>query len=159
MKQIIVSFFVFLCIAPAHTQVYNIDSLKLVLQKQTTDTGKIDKLILLGFAYSVIRNDSAFIFLSEALSSSINIGYKHGEISARHQIAYFLYYVKSDYATAIDLYFKNLRVLNQMSDTSFWVAETRFFDMRDIGFIYEKLKDYDKQLEYTIKLRNFNCHS
>jgi two-component system NtrC family sensor kinase len=154
MRQIIVSFFVFLCMAPAHAQAYNIDSLKLVLQKQTTDTGKIEKLMLLGFAYSAIRNDSAFICLSEALNRSINVGYKPGEIRARHQIAFFLYDVKSDYATAIDLYFKNLRVLNQMSDTFFLIAYQRFFDMRDIGFIYEKLKDYDKQLEYTIKLRD-----
>jgi len=154
MKQLVVSFFVFSCIAPVHGQADNIDSLKQVLQKQTTDTGNIKKLILLGNAYGVIRNDSALIYLSEALISSINIGYKYGEIRARHHIAFFLQSVKSDYATAIDLYFKNQQVLNQVSDTSFWVAYTRFFAMRDIGFIYEKLKDYDKQLEYTIKLRH-----
>jgi len=154
MKRISVLIFLILAESACYGQNKKIDSLKQLLQQEHTDTAKIQKLILIGWAYHDIRNDSGIIYLQEALSHSLNIGYKQGEIRARHYFAYFLYDVNSDYATALDLFFKNLQVIEQTTDTSFYIFDTRFLDTRGIGFVYEQIKNFDKQLEYTIKLRD-----
>ena len=110
MKKIICFIFIILTALEGHTQDKRIDSLKLLIQKENKDTAKIRKLVLLGEVYVRMNNDSALVFYQDAIRLSEKIGFKQGEIQARSSIAYFLLSVKSDYATALDLYFRNLKM-------------------------------------------------
>ena len=120
-----------------------------MLAQEKTDTGKIQKIIYIGDLYWTQKNDTALVYFRDALSRSERIGYVAGEIRARSSIAEFLFYIKTDYATALELFLYNLKMEERTGDTLFI-----FSDMRNVGFIYERIDDYKKQLEYTEKLRN-----
>ncbi len=126
-----------------------IDSLKILLQKENTDTGKISNLISIGNVYSSSNNDSALLYYKDALSLSQKSGFKTGQFSSRYRMARFLLYVKADYAGALDLYLQNIREEEQTGDTTMI-----FYDTRDVGFVYEIIEDIDRQFEYTNKLRS-----
>jgi len=133
----------------SNAQTKRIDSLKLLLPLEKTDTGRIHKLISIGDAYWNRRNDTALIYFRDALSLSEQIGYIPGEIQSRSSIAEFLFYIKADYATALELFLYNLNVEEQTGDTLFI-----FSDTRHVGFIYERIEDYKKQFEFIEKLRD-----
>ena len=126
-----------------------IDSLKLLLQQEKTDTAKINKLHQIGRAYYRVRKDSALIYFQDALRLSVKIRYRNGEFLARRDIAEFLSAVKSDYATALDLHFQNLKMEEQSGDTA-----NMFWDTRDVTLIYARIDDFEKQIEYTNKLKH-----
>jgi len=136
-------------VVAGYTQDKKIDSIKLSLQQEKTDTGKIQKLISLGDTYWRQNNDSALIYFQQALSWATKIEYLHGEIKARSSIANFLYFSKLDFATALDFYLQNLQREEQTGDTTFI-----FFDTRDVGLIYTRIDDFEKELEYAYKLRD-----
>ncbi|MEO5783784.1 MAG: ATP-binding protein, partial [Ginsengibacter sp.] len=110
---------------------------------------KFLRLIQIGEAYQKITNDSALVYFQDALRWSEEIGFKQGEIMAKSSIANFLFFVKSDYATALGLYFQNLKVEEQTGDT-----EYIFSDTRHAVFIYHRIENFEKALEYTNKLKN-----
>ncbi|HEU4860263.1 MAG TPA: ATP-binding protein [Chitinophagaceae bacterium] len=133
----------------SNSQIKAVDSLKLLLPKEKTDTGRIQKLIYIGNAYWEKRNDSALIYFRDALSRSEQMGYIRGEIRARSSIAEYLYNFKTDHAKALELFLYNLKVEEQTGDTLFI-----FWDTRHVGIIYERIEDYGKQFEYVNRLRN-----
>ncbi len=126
-----------------------IDSLKLLIQKEKKDTAKIRKLVLLGEVYVRMKNDSALVFFQDAIRLSEKIGFKQGEIHARSSMAFFQFYVKLDYATALELLLYNLKLEEQTGDTTYI-----FSDTRDVSLIYSGIEDYEKELEYIKKLQN-----
>ncbi|MEO7905455.1 MAG: hypothetical protein ABIT06_00645, partial [Saprospiraceae bacterium] len=141
--------FIILTVLSGNAQDKRIDSLKLLFQQEKTDTAKIRKLIQIGEAHWAIKNDSALVYFQDVLRWSGEIGFKQGEIRARSRIASFLLWFKSDYTTALDLYFQNLKLEEQTGDTA-----NIFFDTRDVVIIYNRIEDYEKGLEYTKKLKN-----
>src|SRR5688572_7000631 len=100
----------------SNAQIKNVDSLKLLLPLEKTDTGRIHKLIYIGNAYWNKNNDTALIFFKDALSRSEQIGYIPGEIRSRSSIAEFLAGMKLDYATALELLLYNLKLEEQTGD-------------------------------------------
>ena len=133
----------------SNSQIKAVDSLKLLLSLEKTDTGRVHKLIYIGDAYWRSRNDSALIYFRDALNRSEQVGYIPGEIRSRSSIAEFLADMKSDYATALELLFYNLKLEEQTGDTTHI-----FTDTREISLIYARIEDYEKELEYIKKLRN-----
>jgi len=133
----------------SNAQIKAVDSLKLLLPLEKTDTGRIHKSILIGDAYWRKNNDTALIYFRDALERSAQVGYIPGEIRSRSSIAEFLFYIKADYATALELFLYNLKLEEQSGDTLFI-----FSDTRHVGFIYERIEDYNKQFEYIKKLRD-----
>jgi len=133
----------------SNAQSKRIDSLKLLLPLEKTDTGRIHKLIYIGNAYWNKNNDTALIYFKDALSLSEQVGYIPGEIRSRSSIAEFLAGMKLDYATALELLLYNLKLEEQTGDTTHI-----FTDIREISFIYARIEDYEKELEYIKKLRN-----
>ncbi len=104
-KKITCFILIIFTVVAGYTQNKKIDSIKLLLQQEKTDTGKIQKLIFLGDTYLRQSSDSALMYFQEALSWSSRIGYVQGEIEARSNIANFLYYFKLDFANALDFLF------------------------------------------------------
>ncbi len=149
MKNVTCFILIIFSVLATRAQIKNIDSLKLMLRKEKTDTGKVQKLIYLGDAYWVKRNDSALVYFRDALHLSEKIGFKKAEIRARSSLAEFLANMKSDYATALELLLYNLKLEEQTGDTTHI-----FIDTREVSLIYARIEDYEKELEYIKKLRN-----
>ncbi len=68
MKKITCFIFIIFIASVGHTQDKRIDSLKLLIQKETKDTAKIRKLVLLGEVYRRMNNDSALVFFQDAFA-------------------------------------------------------------------------------------------
>ena len=149
MKSIASIIYIILTSLTVAAQYEKIDSLKLILQQENNDTAVVGKLIQIGRAYSEIKNDSALIFLQEALRLSEKTGYKNGELRSRRYYAIHLNSVKSDYAAALDVYLRNLKAEEEAGDTN-----SIFLDVRDISVIYAIIEDKQKQFEYINKLRS-----
>lgn len=149
MKTIAFIIFIFITSLNGVAQYEKIDSLKFLLQQDKIDSSKINNLNKIGSLYAEMKNDSALIFFNEAFQLSGKIGYDFGGIVSRRLTAIYLLKIKSDYASALDLYLKNLKTEEQTGDTSFI-----FLDTRDVSLIYADLDDTYKQLEYINKLRH-----
>ncbi len=149
MKNVTCFILIIFSVLATRAQIKNIDSLKLVLRKEKTDTGKVQKLIYLGDAYWAKRNDSALLYFRDALRLSGKIGFTSGEIRSRSSLAEFLATMKSDFATALELLLDNLKLEEQTGDTTLI-----FIDTREVSLIYARIEDYEKELEYINKLRN-----
>ena len=149
MKTIACIIYIILSSLNIAAQYEKIDSLKLILQNEKNDTAVIGKLIQIGRSYSDIKNDSALIYLQDALQLSEKTGYKNGELRSRKYYAIHFNSVKSDYAAALDIYLKNLKAEEESGDTNYI-----FLDVRDISVIYANIEDKQKQFEYINKLRS-----
>src|SRR5688572_9185111 len=147
-KTLCLVLFVF-TVLTTNAQPKAVDSLKLLLSLEKTDTGRIHKLISIGNAYWNRRSDTALLYFRDALSRSEQVRYIPGEIRSRSSIAEFLANIKLDYATALELLLYNLKLEEQTGDTTHI-----FTDTREISFIYARIEDYEKELEYIKKLRN-----
>ena len=109
----------FLCsVLTSNSQTKAIDSLKLALANEKTDTGQIQKLIYIGDIYWAQKNNTALVYFKDALTRSERIGYRRGEIRARSSMAEFLYYIQTDHATALELFLFNLKVEQETGDTT-----------------------------------------
>src|SRR5688572_26187245 len=149
MRNIICLGLFIISVLTSTAQIKAVDSLKLLLAREKTDTGRIQKLIYIGLAYGWRNNDTAFIYFRDALNQSEQIGYIPGEIRTRSSMANILFYIKADYASALELYLYNLNVEEQTGDTLII-----FYDIRDVCLIYAQIEDHEKQFEYTKKLRD-----
>ena len=129
-------------------QFEKIDSLKSFLSQENIDTTKIRLLNKIGSVYAEMKNDSALLFYKDALTISVKTGDTRNEIYSRRLAALYNFNVKSDFATALELYLENLKLETETGDTTYI-----FFDIRDISFIYRAIEDYQKQFEYINKLR------
>ena len=132
----------------AQSNQQKIDSLKILLQKQNTNTDRFWNIIRIGDVYRAANNDSALLYYNDALSLSQKSEFKAGQFFSRNRIAN-VFKDKNDYAIALDLFLQNIREAEQTGDTTMI-----FIDTRDVGFIYEIIEDVDRQLEYTNKLRS-----
>ncbi len=149
MRSTITIFLVVLSVTSLKAQNKTIDSLRMLLQHEKTDTAKIRKLIEIGNAYSRRKVDSAVVYFQNALLWSEKIEFKNGEFQARSRLAGFLEEVKTDYGTALELYLKNIKTEEQTGDTSMI-----FRDLEAVALMYNRLEDFETALEYVQKFRN-----
>jgi len=72
MKKILISLLVILGTINLYAQNRRVDSLKLLLAKEKTDTGKVKLLLEIGgrFGFGLAKNDSALWYLQRALDLS-----------------------------------------------------------------------------------------
>jgi len=146
MKRIACFIFISFTLLAVDAQNKKIDSLRSLLQQEKTDTAKVSKLIRIGVVYEEAKNDSALIYYRDALRLSEKIKFNNGEIKARSSIAYFLFHIKSDYAPALDLYFKNLKMEEQTGDTESILRNTLAVEV-----IYDRIEYFEKAFEYINK--------
>lgn len=148
MKTIACIIFIFLSSLDVAAQYEKIDSLKILLSQAKDDTTEIKYLNKTGSVYAEMKNDSALLFFKDALGISEKTGDTRNEIYSRRLAAFYLYSVKSDYAAALELYLKNLKIEKETGDTTYI-----FGDTRDVSFIYEAIEDFQKEFEYINKLK------
>ncbi len=148
MKKIIVSIFILFAAANVLAQDKTMVSLKLQLNKERTDTGRINLLIDIGsqFGFGRAKNDSSFLYLQQALDLSQKIKYTKGEISARYNMTNFLSST-GNYPEALKLALSNLKMAEQFHEYNML-----FFQTRQTGWIYRDMGDNKMQLDYQKRL-------
>ena len=149
MKKLNGSIICFFVLITCSAQYKTIDSLQHLLKNEKTDTVRTRLMCEIGDEYFYKLSDSAFHFYKNSLQLSENIGYKDGELRARSDLATFLFNIKSDYVSALDLYLKNIKEAAATGDTTFI-----FWNIRDFGVLYSRIGDYNKEMEYVKKLRD-----
>ncbi len=125
-------------------QTHEIDSLKQLLQKEKTDTGRVSLLSKLGFAIFNGNPDTAMKLAMEGLALSRKIRFEKGEIRSLTDVGN-VYYVLGDYSKALAKYLDVLKIReknNSLKGSSV---------MGNIGLVYTELKNYRLSLEYHFK--------
>ena len=121
-------------------QVSKIDSLKIALEQENSDSGKIVLLLELGNVYESRRSDSLLYFHKQALelnnktTRSINLTY-----DANFGIAK-AYRIMGNYPEALKLLLEDLKIAEQNQDTS-----GIFYSKREIMWVYRGTGDLSGQ--------------
>ena len=145
MKEIILFFLFNLSITYANTQIHEVDSLKQLLQKEKTDTGRVLMLAELSRAYHDSKPDSALSLAMEALSLSRQIGFVKGEAVSLNRIG-GAFGVLGNYPGEIQSYLEALKInerINNLDGTQ--------RNLGNIGIFYRGQGHYRKALEYIFK--------
>jgi signal transduction histidine kinase len=144
-KTAVASILIFFA-AVVHAQ-KRIDSLKQLLSRQTTDTGKVKLLVNLGnsFDYGFEKNDSALSYLNNALDLAQKINYKNGEVAAREAMGRY-YYTAGDYGTAVKLLLENQKKIEELHDTLH-----AYYNIKDLMKAYRNMGDWDQEFNYAKK--------
>jgi len=125
------------------------DSLRLLLSKETTDTGKVKLLVEMGSRFGfggLVSRDSSIAYLKEAIDLSEKINYTKGIISARQALTYALDFT-GNYPQALEIGLENLQMAKKVKDSN-----DIFWQTRAIIWIYEGIGDYKTALTYAKKL-------
>ncbi|HUZ58351.1 MAG TPA: hypothetical protein VMU83_06180 [Hanamia sp.] len=148
MKKLITFIIVIFSVTNLYAQNKVTDSLKLLLSKEKTDTGRINLLNKIGgrFGYGYVKNDSSLLYLQQALNLSRKINYTSGELWAEDLIAYHFYY-SGNYPEALKISLQSLKEQEQFKDTSLLFWQTRL-----ILWIYRNFGDNKNGMNYAKKL-------
>ena len=125
------------------------DSLRLLLSKETTDTGKVKLLVEMGSRFGfggLVSRDSSLAYLKEAIDLSEKINYTKGIIFARQALTYTLA-LTGNYPQALEIGLENLKMAKKVKDSN-----DIFWQTRAIIWIYEGIGDYKTALTYAKKL-------
>jgi len=142
-------------------QTMKADSLIQLLNKQTTDTGRIRALIRIGslLDFNMSKSDSASNYLQNAVDISKKTGNKILEAEAVYYLASNLVH-SANYPRALLLSLENLKKLEQLKLDENIRPQTGkgldliFYQTRLLVFIYSNIGDYKKQLEYVKKMQS-----
>lgn len=154
-QAIIVLLLVNVCVAQPVTQ-SNIDSLKRMIELQRSDTGKINTLCELSFAYYRISPDSGIAYGFEALEIANRIKWQPGIANAHQNIA-VNYISLSEYAKALENLLTALAIYEH-SDKYKQIAAI----YNKLGLVYahnnnsKALEHYEKSLELYRELKDTN---
>ncbi|WP_411274427.1 tetratricopeptide repeat protein [Daejeonella sp.] len=146
MKKIILLFlinFFFLTTVDAQTQVK--DSLKLLLQKEKTDTGRVLLLADLGFEYMGSKQDTIMVLALEGLSLSRRIGFIKGEAVSLNRIGN-AFNGFGNYPKAMESFLKALKINEKIKNTD---GIQR--NLNNIGVVHLSQEDYQRALAYLFK--------
>lgn len=119
------------------------DSLRMMLKKEKTDTGKIILLYQISHAYQGSKPDSALLLGQEAYFLAKKIKYLKGESWALNQMA-FAFNSLGNIPRALEYYIEQLKI-----------EENRGFQNNiasiylNIALLYSSAKDYEKAIAYA----------
>ena len=147
MKRILLFFFTCLCISNSYAQTNARDSLKQLLNKEKTDTGRVLLLAELAYQIHESKPDSAMNFAVEALSIARTIGYKKGEAVSLNRIGN-VWNVLGNYPQAMEAFLKALKINENINNLD---GIRRNYN--NIGLIYRIQGDFQQALNYLLKAK------
>jgi tetratricopeptide (TPR) repeat protein len=148
MKRIFLFFFTCLCISNSYAQTNARDSLKQLLQKEKTDTGRVLFLTKLSFEYFESKPDTAISLALEALSLSQKTGFEKGKAESLNRLA-VAYDVLGNYPKAMDLLLQALQINERINNPD---GIRRNYN--NIGSLYIEQEDYQQGLDYYLKAKS-----
>ncbi|HET7117160.1 MAG TPA: ATP-binding protein [Hanamia sp.] len=148
MKKLITFILVIFSVTNLHAQRISTDSLKLLLSKEKTDTGRVNLFTAIGgrFGFGMMKNDSSMWYLEQAQNLSKRIHYTKGELNANFNMAKYLFF-SGNYPGALTLSLQNLKQSEQLRDTNIL-----FFQTRLLVWIYNRLEDNENALRFAKKM-------
>ena len=147
MKRISLFFFTWLCIFHTYAQTNARDSLKQLLQKEKTDTGRVLLLNALSYEYFESKPDTAISLALEALSLAQQIGFEKGKAESLNRVA-IAYNVLGNYPKAMELLLQALQINEKINNLD---GIRRNYN--NIGNIYIEQEDYQQGLDYYLKAK------
>ncbi|MBD0310527.1 MAG: hypothetical protein ICV80_21245, partial [Microcoleus sp. T1-bin1] len=124
-----------------------VDSLRLLLVQEKTDTGQVTKLNALASAYLEMENDSSLWYAERALQQAQRIRDTKGEIRARLTITN-AHSLKGEYFKALQTAFLNLELAQKAKDTSNILST-----LREICRTYTRMNDDSSSLVYARQMK------
>ncbi|MDP2414985.1 tetratricopeptide repeat protein [Daejeonella sp.] len=155
MKSIILFLAAFFCITSLNAQNFNVgkntkDSLKILLQKEKQDTGRVMLLTELAYAFNTNNRDTTIILALEALSLSQRIGFVKGQAASLIRIGSY-YNASGNRAKAMEVFLKALKLsekINYINGIS--------GSLNNIGLIYHLQGEYHQAIDYYLKAKKLN---
>lgn len=148
MKKIILLLLLSLCIGSSNAQINVRDSLKQLLQKEKTDTGRVLRLADLSFEYQESKPDTAMALALEAYSLAIRIGFAKGEAESLNRIGN-TYYNFGNYLKAMEVFLQALKINEKIKN-----LDGIHRNYNNIGNIYNDQEDYRQALAYYYKSKS-----
>jgi tetratricopeptide (TPR) repeat protein len=139
---VLISFFISFS---SSAQTHEIDSLKQLLQKEKTDTGRALRLASLGYSLMNGNPDTAMKLAMEGLALSRKIRFEKGEVRSLIIVGN-VYYVLGDYSKALAKYLDVLKIREKNNNLKGQISS-----MGNLGLVYTELKSYRLSLEYHFK--------
>ena len=145
MKKIITFFLVSLSVVSGSAQTHRRDSLRQLLQKEKTDTGRVLLLADLAFEYIGSKPDTIMVLALEGLSLSRRIGFTKGEAVSLNRIGN-AFNILGNYPKAMESFLQALRLNEKINNLD---GIQRNFT--NIGLIYNNQGDHRVALDYLLK--------
>jgi len=145
MKKIILFLFLCFSLTGLKAQTTNINSLKLVLQKEKQDTTRVLLLSELSFSYVASKPDSAMNLAMEALQLSRRIGFVKGEAVSLNRIGN-AYGVFGNYPKRLEVLLKALKINEKINN-----RDGLSRNYINIGLAYSNMGDSRQALRYYFK--------
>ena len=145
MKNLTIILLLLFKLASVYAQPKDIDSLKILLRSETTDSVRINLLLAAGnsFGYGFKKNDSAFFYLQEALNLSNKIDDKRGSNRAKWAMSRY-FRINGNFKEALELSFQNLKFAKDTKDTN-----SIFLTLKEFMKTYRNMDDYPQVLVYA----------
>ena len=147
MKRILSLFFICLCISYSYAQTNTRDSLKQLLQKEKTDTGRVLILAEISFQIHESRPDTAMILALEALSLSRSAGFKKGEAVSLNRIGN-VFSVLGNYPKAMEAFLQALKINEKINN-----LDGKQRNLGNIAIQYYRQEDYGQALNYQFQAK------
>ncbi len=147
MKKIILLLLLSFCIISIQGQNRARDSLKQLLQKEKTDTGRVLLLNALSYEYFESKPDTAMSLALEALSLAQQIGSEKGKAESLNRVA-IAYDVFGNYLKAMEFLLQALQINERINN-----LDGLRRNYNNIGNIYIEQEDYQQGLDYYLKAK------
>ena len=149
MKKIILLLLISLSSYYGHAQSleHERDSLKLSLQNEKTDTGRVLTLANLSFVYFESKPDTAMIMALQALELARKIGFAQGEAVSLNRIAN-VYSILGNYSKAMEVLLQALQINEKINN-----VDGKQRNLNNLGSIYNRQDDYQQALSYLFKAK------
>ena len=117
------------------------------------DSSKVNLLNNVAFEYNTINPDQGLYYANLGIKLSEKIKFKYG-LSNCLRSAGVCYWAKSDFAMALEYYFKSLKLCEELKFKAGTVSASN-----NIGLVYLSNGEYSKALEYFFKALNIYIES
>jgi tetratricopeptide (TPR) repeat protein len=145
MKKVLFILFTFLLFTNTHGQSREIDSLNILLQNETSDTGRV--LLLPDIAQRLLTSnpDTAMTLVKQGLEISRRIEFEKGEAKNLNIIGN-VYLVLGNYTNAMAKYLEALKINESIHDLF-----GQYTNHANLGLVYAARKDFRLALNYQFK--------
>ena len=148
MKRIILIQLFGLCILYCNAQTNARDSLKQLLQKEKTDTGRILILADLSFEYIESKPDTMMLLATQSLELSRRIGFLKGEAISLNRIGN-AYNSFGNYSKSMEVLLQALQINEKINN-----VDGIHRNLGNIGLTYIAQEDYRQALDYYFKAKS-----
>ena len=156
-KYFLIGLILHLYYFPLFGQQNKIDSLLSLLKTAKKDTGKVNMLNDLAFAFYSSNPDSTILLAKQASELAHKLGFKKGEAFGYYYMGVGCW-VQGNYPNALKNYFSSIKIEEEVLQPhtnenvkNGWAANAMAKHLNSVGMVYRNQGDYPKAIEYFFK--------